>query len=69
MIVWISEILETVLGSVDILPEPDESGGEMQEAQVSGVQLLKPGEDPAIVLHLVDEAFHQMTLSVRRCRS
>ncbi len=53
------------LGSVDILPEPDESGGEMQEAQVSGVQLLKPGEDPAIVLHLVDEAFHQMTLSVQ----
>ena len=36
----------------------------MQEAQVSGVQLLKPGEDPAIVLHLVDEAFHQMTLPV-----
>ena len=37
----------------------------MLEAQVSGVQLLKPGEDPAIVLHLVDEAFHQMTLSVQ----
>ena len=37
----------------------------MQEAQVSGVQLLKPGEDPAIVLHLVDEAFHQMTLPVQ----
>ena len=43
----------------------------MQEAQVSGVQLLKPGEDPAIVLDLVDEAFHQMALPVRcryRCR-
>ena len=40
------------------------SGGEMQEAQVSGVQLLKPGEDPAIVLDLVDEAFDQMTLPV-----
>ena len=37
----------------------------MQEAQVSGVQLLKPGEDPAIVLDLVDEAFHQMTLPVQ----
>ena len=36
----------------------------MQEAQVSGVQLLKPGEDPAIVLDLVDEAFDQMTLPV-----
>ena len=37
----------------------------MQEAQVSGVQLLKPGEYPAIVLDLVDEAFHQMTLPVQ----
>ena len=37
----------------------------MQEAQVSGVQLLKPGEDPAIVLDLVDEAFHQMALPVQ----
>ena len=36
----------------------------MQEAQVSGVQLLKPGEYPAIVLHLANEAFHQMTLPV-----
>ena len=36
----------------------------MQEAQVSGVQLLKPGEYPAIVLDLVDEAFDQMTLPV-----
>ena len=36
----------------------------MQEAQVSGVQLLKPGEYPAIVLDLVDEAFHQMALPV-----
>ena len=37
----------------------------MQEAQVSGVQLLKPGEDPAIVLDLVNEAFHQMALPVQ----
>ena len=37
----------------------------MQEAQVSGVQLLKPGEDPVIVLDLVDEAFQQMTLPVQ----
>ena len=37
----------------------------MQEAQVSGVQLLKPGEYPAIVLDLVDEAFHQMALPVQ----
>ena len=37
----------------------------MQEAQESGVQLLKPGEDPAIVLYLADEAFHQMTLPVQ----
>ena len=30
-----------------------------------GVQLLKPGEDPAIVLDLVDEAFDQMALPVQ----
>ena len=28
------------------------------------LQLLKPGEYPAIVLYLVDEAFHQLPLSV-----
>ena len=52
------------LGCVDISPQPDESGGEMKEAKVSGVQLLKPGEYPPIVLYFVDEAFHQMTLPV-----
>ena len=34
------------------------------EAKVSGVQLLKPGEDPAVMLYFVDEAFDQMTLPV-----
>ena len=52
------------LGCVDISPQPDESGSEMKEAKVSGVQLLKPGEDPAVMLYFVDEAFHQMTLPV-----
>ena len=56
--------LKSDLGCVDISPQPDESGGEMKEAKVSGVQLLKPGEDPAIVLYFVDEAFDQMTLPV-----
>ena len=37
----------------------------MQKAQVSGVQFFKPGEYPAIVLHLVDEAFDQMALPVQ----
>ena len=37
----------------------------MKEAQVSGIQLLKPGEYPAIVLDLVDEAFHQVALPVQ----
>ena len=37
----------------------------MKESQVSDVQLLKPGEYPAIVFHLVDEAFDQMTLPVQ----
>ena len=37
----------------------------MKETQVSGVQLLKSGEYPAIVLHLVDEAFDQMTFPVQ----
>jgi type I restriction enzyme M protein len=53
-----------VLGCVDISPQPDESGSKMKEAKVSGVQLLKPGEDPAVMLYLVDEAFDQMTLPV-----
>ena len=52
------------LGCVDISPQTDESGGEMKEAKVSGVQLLKPGEDPAVMLYFVDEAFDQMTLPV-----
>ena len=39
----------------------------MKEAQISGVQLLKPGEYPPIVLYLVDEAFHQVTLPVQIC--
>ena len=37
----------------------------MKEAQVSGVQLFKPGEYPAIVFYLVDEAFDQMTFPVQ----
>ncbi len=53
-----------LLGCVDISPQPDESDGEMKEAKVSGVQLLKPGEDPAVMLYFVDEAFDQMTLPV-----
>ena len=52
------------LGCVDISPQADESGSEMKEAKVSGVQLLKPGEDPAVMLYFVDEAFDQMTLPV-----
>ena len=52
------------LGCVDISPQPDESGGEMKEAKVSGVQLLKPGEYPPVMLYLVDEAFDQVTLPV-----
>ena len=59
-----AEFLYDRLGCVDISPQPDESGGEMKEAKVSGVQLLKPGEYPPIVLYFVDEAFHQMTLPV-----
>ena len=52
------------LGCVDISPQPDESGSEMKKAQISGVQLLKPGEYPPVMLYFVDEAFHQMTLPV-----
>ena len=52
------------LGCVDISLQPDESSSEMKEAKVSGVQLLKPGEDPAVMLYFVDEAFDQMRLPV-----
>ena len=49
---------EHVLGCVDILSQPDESTGELEESQVSSVQFVKPGEYPAKVLYLVDEALH-----------
>ena len=53
-----------ILGCVDISPQPDESGSEMKKAQISGVQLLKPGEYPPVMLYFVDEAFDQVTLPV-----
>ena len=59
---WSHKRKAAALGRVDISPQPDESGGKMKEAKVSGVQLLKPGEDPAVMLYFVDEAFDQMTL-------
>jgi hypothetical protein len=46
-------------GSVDILPDPDESPGQVQEGQASGVPFLKPGENPAKQLHLVDATLHR----------
>ena len=61
----LDQLIPRALGCVDISAQPDESGGEMQKAQVSGVQFLKPGEYPAIVLYLVDEAFDQMALPVQ----
>ncbi len=52
------------LGSVDILFQPDESADEAQEAHEAPGELVKPREDPTVVLDLVDEALHQVTLSV-----
>ena len=57
-------IVTDVLGRVDILPEPDESAREAEEGQVPGVQFLKAGEDPAKLLHLVDETLHQVPFPV-----
>ena len=37
----------------------------MEEAQIAPIQLLKSGEDTAVVLDLADETLHQMTLSVQ----
>lgn len=37
----------------------------MEEAPVSGIQFLKPGEYPAILLYLVDEALHRMPFPVQ----
>ena len=66
MLEWKSrKAVASSLGCVDISPQPNESGGEMKEAQISGVQLLKPGEDTAVMLYFVDEAFHQVTLPVQ----
>ena len=46
------------LGCVDILSQPDERTGELEESQISSVQFVKPGAYPAKVLYLVDEALH-----------
>ncbi|MEM4724692.1 MAG: hypothetical protein QXP01_06740, partial [Candidatus Hadarchaeum sp.] len=46
------------------LAQPNEGSGEVQEAQVALGELVKPGEDPAVVLDLVDEAFHHMPFAV-----
>ena len=56
--------MATRLGCVDILPQPDERASELKESEVSSVQFVKPGEYPAKVLDLVDEALDQMALSV-----
>lgn len=46
------------------LPEPDECGGEADEAQVAAGKLVKAGTDTAIVLELADEGLDQETLAV-----
>ena len=39
----------------------------MEEAQVALIQLVKSGEDTAVILDLADETLHEMTLSVDMC--
>ena len=45
-----------VLGSVDIAPQPDEGGREVQKTQVSAGQFVTPGTYAAPMLDLADEA-------------
>ena len=58
----VAGLVRSYLGSVDILSQPDERTGELEESQVASVQFVKPGAYPAKVLELVDEALHQLPL-------
>lgn len=53
-----------VLGSVDILAEADEGGGEVDEGQVVTGELVEAGEDPAEILELTDKAFDEVAFLV-----
>lgn len=52
------------LGSVDISFEPDECRHEAQEAHEALIQLIETGEEPPVVLELVDQALDEMALAV-----
>jgi putative transposase len=52
------------LGSVDILPQQDASGDEMNECEITPGELVEAAEDAAEVLHLAEQALDRRTLLV-----
>jgi hypothetical protein len=45
------------------LAQPDERTNETQEAKISFGELVESGENAPVMLHFVDQALYQMTLS------
>ena len=52
------------LGSVDILPQQDASGDEMDEGEIAARQFLEAGEDPPVVLHEAEQVLDLVALLV-----
>ena len=53
------------LGCVDNSPQPDESRGELQKAEIVTGELVKPREATSIVLELVKKAFNKVAFFVQ----
>ena len=52
------------LGSVDILPQQDASGDEMDEGEIAARQFLEAGEDAAVMLHEAEQVLDLVPLPV-----
>ena len=52
------------LGSVDILPQQDASGDEMDEGEIAARQFFEAGEDATVVLHEAEQVLDLVALLV-----
>ena len=52
------------LGSVDVLPQEDASGDEMDEGEITARQLVEAGEDAPVVLHETEQVLDLVALAV-----
>ena len=56
--------IRDMLGSVDILPQQDASGDEMDEGEIAARQFLEAGEDAAVMLHEAEQVLDLVPLPV-----